>query len=425
MLYYHLGMFIPRAREMSAARGLGKGYAFGNDFYQVWLTSRQTLRERRDPYSAEMTLEIQKGLFGRPLDPHRSTDPLDRRAFPYPAYTLLLFWPADELPFTTVRLAVVALLAALTLASVFLWLRALAWRPTWRWLAVIVLLVLCSYPVLEGLYAGQLGLLVAFMLATSILAMQRGRFLLAGILMALTTIKPQVTLLATFFFVLWSLWDRGKRGRYCVGFFSTLLLLFATSLAVWPHWIQSWTHALVAYHRYTTPVLVNEVFTSHLPPGVVGPATLILTAGLMIVSVVIAWRNRSAAPDSPEFWMTVSLLLAITAITVLPGQAVYDHVILLPGIFLLARRWREYSSNPILKALLATGAALLLWPWLASLSVILLRRLLTHEQVYSTAILSLPIRTAAALPFVVLGLLALAMRRASALHEEVSVSSAS
>jgi len=424
MLYYHLGIFVPRAREMSAARGLGNGFAFGNDFYQVWLTSRESLRERRDPYSAEMTLDIQKGLFGRPLDPRRSTDPIDRRAFPYPAFTLLLFWPAAELPFTVVRVAVVVLLAVLTFASVLFWLRALAWRPDWKWLAVIVLLVLCSYPVLEGLYAGQLGLLVAFLLSASIFTMQRGRLLLAGILMALTTIKPQVTLLAILYLVLWSLSDWRRHWQYCAGLFSALILLFATSLAVWPHWMLSWTHTLVAYHRYTTPVLVNEVFTSHLPPGVVGPATVIMIAGLMITAIVIAWRNRLASPESPRFCITLSVLLAITAITLLPGQAVYDHVILLPGIFLVARRWREYSSNPILKALLATGAALLLWPWLASLSVILLRPLLTHEQFYSTAILSLPIRTAAAFPFVVLGLLALTTRSGSIAHNQADVSPA-
>jgi hypothetical protein len=418
-------MFIPRAREMSAARGLGNGYAFGNDFYQVWLTSRESLRERLDPYSAEMTLDIQKGLFGRPLDPHLSTDPVDRRAFPYPAFTLLLFWPADELPFPVVRLAVVALLTALTLASVFLWLRALAWRPTWMWCAVILLFVLCSYPVLEGLYAGQLGLLVAFLLAASILSLQRGRLLLAGILMALTTIKPQVTVLAIFYLMVWTFGDWRRRRRYCAGFFSTELLLFVTSLAVWPRWIQSWTHALIAYHRYTTPVLAKEVLTSHFPPGAFGPATLILTAGLMIVAVVIAWRNRSAAPDSAEFWMTLALLLAITTITLLPGQAVYDHVILLPGILVLARRWLELSSSRILRMLLATGAALLLWPWFASLILIALRPLLAHDQFYSTPILSLPIRTAAVFPFVVLGLLSLAMRRNSTAQEEVTVSSTS
>lgn len=425
MLYYHLGIFIPRAREMSAARGLSNGYAFGNDFYQVWLTSRESLRERRDPYSAEMTLEIQKGLFGRPLDPHLSTDPIDRRAFPYPAFTLLLFWPADEIPFPVVRIAVVALLAALTFASVLLWLRALDWQPGSMWLAVILLLVLYSYPVLEGLYAGQLGLLVAFLLAASILAMQRGRLLLAGILMALTTIKPQVTLLAIFYLVLWSFWDWRRGWHYCAGFFSTLLLLFATSLAAWPHWIQSWTHALTAYHHYTTPALVNEVLTSHLPPGVIEPATVILIAALMIVAVVIAWRSRSAASDSPEFWMTLSLLLAITAITLLPGQAVYDHVILLPGILVLARRWRELTSSRIQRMLLATAAALLLWPWLAALILIALRPLLTHEQFYSTPILSLPIRTAAVFPFIVLGLLALAMRGDSTAHQEAVLSSTS
>ncbi|MGA2347805.1 MAG: hypothetical protein ABSF93_17475, partial [Candidatus Sulfotelmatobacter sp.] len=106
MIYYHQELFLPRAATALAAEGLGNGYSFVNDFYQVWLTSQEWLRHGRDPYSAEMTREIQTGLYGRPLDPNRPSDPIDRRIFPYPFYADLLFWPAAEFPFAPLRVAV-------------------------------------------------------------------------------------------------------------------------------------------------------------------------------------------------------------------------------------------------------------------------------------------------------------------------------
>ena len=94
---------MPRVVAVRTAAGLGNGYSFGNDFYQVWLSARELLSQKRDPYSQQMTLEIQTGLYGRPLDPKRPTDPVDRRVFPYPVYADLLFWPAAEVPFPAVR----------------------------------------------------------------------------------------------------------------------------------------------------------------------------------------------------------------------------------------------------------------------------------------------------------------------------------
>jgi Glycosyltransferase family 87 len=411
MLYYHQRLLVPRALEAGSAKNLRGIYAFGNDFYPVWLTSKECLQQRRDPYSAETTVEIQKGLFGRTLDPHIPTDPTDLRMFAHSAFTILLLWPMAELPFPVARIVLVVLLGAMTLTSIMFWTRALSWHLRWHQLAVIFLLTMCCYPTLEGLYAGQLGLMVAFLLAASILALQRGRLLLAGILMALTAIKPQMTLLAGFYLVLWSSHERRSRWRFGVGLFSTLLLLVSASLAVWPHWIQSWAHVVLQYHRYARPALVGEVFASALGPHAAGPATVIMIAAGMVVAVILAWSNRAAAADSLEFWLTLSVLLSITAITLLPGQAVYDHVILLPGALLLARWWPSVRSTWILRALMATGLAILLWPWFASCSLIVLRPLLSHQQFYSAAVLALPLRTAAAFPFVVLGLLALALRQ--------------
>jgi hypothetical protein len=418
MLYYHQGLFMSSVAAVRTAKGLENGYSFGNDFYQVWLTSRQWLRQGRDPYSPEMTREIQTGLYGRPLDPNRPGDPVDQRVFPYPVFTDVLFWPAAEFPFAPVRVAVVCVLAALTLASVLLWLRALDWHLSGKWLAVILLLTLCSYPALEGLYAAQLGLFVAFLLAASLLALQRRRFLLAGILMALTTIKPQVTMLAILYLLIWSLHDWRVRSRFCVGLFSTLTLLIGASLAVLPHWIQSWTHTVLAYRHYTRPPLVTEVLTSPLGSRWAGPATFILTAVSIILATLLAWRNRAADSGSFAFWITLTLLLSITSITILPGQAVYDHLILLPGILLLVRYRNELlDAGRVPRTLLAIGAVVLFWPWIAAFALILLRPWLAPGDFHSTAVLSLPIRTAASLPFAVLALLTLTLRLNPVKHQ--------
>src|SRR5215469_210462 len=264
MLYYHQELFTPRVLAVRAAPGLGNGYSFGNDFYQVWLSSQELLRHRRDPYSEGMTRKIQIGLYGRPLDPNHPGDPVDRRVFPYPAFADLLFWPAAEVSFPKARVAVLCVLIALTSASVPLSLRAFDWQPGWKWTVVIVLVILTSYPAMEGLFAGQLGLLIAFLLTASMFALRRSRYLVAGFLMALTTIKPQVTALAILYLLLWTLHDWRSRKYFYIGFFSTVALLLCTSLAALPHWIQNWVYTVVAYRHYTTPPLVTEVLTSPL-----------------------------------------------------------------------------------------------------------------------------------------------------------------
>jgi len=407
MVYYQFGLFMPRVKTVLAAKRLAGPYAFGADIYPIWLTSREWRQERRDLYSPAITREIQIGLFGRPLDARIPTDPpTDYRTFAYPAYCDLLFWPASELPFATFRIVWTALLATLIAAAVFCWTQALSWRVSWTWLAIIVLLTICSYPELEGLYAGQLGLLVGFLLAASLLAIARDHLVLAGFLMAITTIKPQMTLLAIMYLFFWSMSDWRQRSRFSLSFFATMFLLIAASLAVWPHWIPSWLGVVRGYDRYSTPPLISELLGPTLGPH--GGIALIVVA--LIVAVVLGWYLRGAATGSDQFWMALSLLLAITTIALLPGQSVFDHVILLPGIFMLASRWQSHYSSPIFRTLLAVGTAVLLWPWLSSLALIALRPLLRPEVFSSKTVFLLPLRTAAAFPFVVLGLLVLALR---------------
>ena len=406
MVSYHLDLFIPSVLHARAAKGLGNGYSFGDDFYPIWLVASLWRTERMDPYSVKMTQKIQTGLFGRPLDARNPTDPSeDYRQFAYPAFTELLLWPAAFVKFSTLRVVLVTVLAFLTVASFWLWLRALQFRIHPINFAVLTLLALCNYPILEALFAAQPGLIVGFLLASAALAFRQNRLLLAGALMSLTLIKPQMTLPAIAYLVLWSLFNRGT--RFLAGFAAGTLLLVGASLWIWPHWIEQWLKVLLGYHRYATPPLVTL-----LPGAILGLYIgAVSIVGMLGVSVWLAWQNRHASVESLRFWLTVSLLLAITSVTLLPGQAIYDHVILLPGIFLLIRcRHQLRGAGHIPRTLLAIGSLVLFWPWASAFLLLVVRPLLPSRIFESAAIFSLPIRTAASLPFAVLALLAWLMR---------------
>src|ERR1700721_1711573 len=151
--YYYFPLLLPRARMADAVNEMVGLYDYGGDFYPIWLTGRELLFHSRNPYTKEMTREIQIGLFGRAMDPRRPPDPPgDFRAFSYPLYVDLLASPLLPLSFNAVRVVLGLLLPFLTAASLMLWIRAFQFQVSGSTIAIAIILVLVSCPVLEGLY---------------------------------------------------------------------------------------------------------------------------------------------------------------------------------------------------------------------------------------------------------------------------------
>ncbi len=416
MVYYHLGLFVPRALEVRAAQGLGNGYSFGADAFPIWLTSRESLLNHRDPYAPETTRQIQVGLFGQWLDAHTAAAPRNYRAFAYPAFTDVLFWPLALLPFPAVRIGLAVFLPAVTAFSLILWLRTLRLRVDSRTLAALILLTLSSYTVMEGLFAQQMGLLVGFLLAASLAALVGQRLFLSGSLLALSLIKPQMMLLIGAYLLLWSFVRWSTRWPFVAGFFAVSSLLAASSLLVWPFWLPEWLQVMYGYRRYSTPPLVIYLLGSQIGTRL-GP---ILAAAVLVMAIALIWRMRHASPVSAEFGLTISILFAITAITLLPGHAVYDHVVLLPGIILIALSWRNYSAaSRTFRVILALTALAVCWPWISAPAVIAIRPLLSR-QLFVSDVLAIPVSTAASIPFGVLAILGLMMRQEA--RKKLSVS---
>jgi hypothetical protein len=404
MIYYHLGIFVPRAIEVRTAQGFGGGYSFGADFYPIWLTCAG--ERRYDPYNQQTTQQIQIGLFGRTITGGGSAASPNYRAFSYPAFTDLLLWPLALLPFSVARILLVVILAVATALSIVLWLRALRIYVSLEMLACLMFFTLSSYAVLEGLFAEQMGLLVGFLLASSLAGLMAERLFLSGSLLALALIKPQVMALVGVYLLLWSFQHFGSRWRFCAGFFFMMALLNGSSVLVWPRWIGEWLRVVFGYREYSTPPLVCYLMGTQLCERI----GFFLIAALLIAAVTLAWRMRSASATSPEFGLTISLLFGVTAITILPGHAVYDHVVLLPGIILIAKRWRDFAYSRLFRMVLGATALTLFWQWICAPLVIAMRPIFSPE-LFNSIVLTLPIRTAASIPFGVTALLVLMLRK--------------
>jgi len=410
MIYYHLGIYLPHAIQRRVEIGLGGGYSFGDDFYPIWLTSRAALQQHSNPYTAESTHLIQLGIFGRSLDPPRAGDPPpDYRAFAYPAYIDLIFWPLAMLPFPTVRVGLAIALTIATTASIPLWLRFLGFRASPALLTILLMLTLSNSGVLEGLFAAQLGLFVGFLLAAAFAALTEERLFFAGSLFSITFMKPQMSAIAAIYLILWSVSDWRERRAFVFGLFSWSVLLLTASLIVWPHWITQWLHILSSYGSYSEPPLIIYSLGPNLGQRL-GP---FLIASLLAAAAILMWKMRNVPASSPLFSLTVSLLLALTAITIIPGQAVHDQVVLLPGILFIAWTWRSSSSPSLaLKVIIAASALALFWQWGVATVLIVLQHFISPERFFTNRVIMLPYSAAASVPLAVSATLAYLMAKA-------------
>jgi len=335
MWYYAAAVLIPYQRKEAAIHHAPRGNL--SDLYPRWLGARELLLHGRDPYSAEVTREIQIGYYGEVLDGARPNFPKDQQRFAYPAYVVFLLAPTIKIPFPILRVFFRLLLLVLTVASVPLWIRGLGMQIKRTTVAIIVVLLLGSFPVIQGLYLDQLTLLVCFLIAAACAAVAHGKLLPAGILLAVATIKPQITLPVVAWFVLWAISDWQRRRGVVWGFASTMSALLAGAHWVLPGWSERWWTAVHAYFGYTAAQSLLEVLLGRYG-GLLTGIVIALTVGLA------CWWGRREPAGSYAF--NVCLLSVLAAdMLVKPKFPLYDVVILLPVLVWLWNGWRAINNR--------------------------------------------------------------------------------
>jgi len=409
MWFYVQYVMIGHQQSYAAAHNIPRGNL--SDLYPRWLGARELLLHHRDPYSAEMTREIQIGYYGRVLDPSRPYDPEDQQGFAYPVYVVFLLAPTIRLPFWAAQSGARWLLVLLTAATVPVWLRTLRWRPHASLAVIFVILAVGSFQTIQGIKLQQLSLLVNGFIVGAALLLVEGQFFLAGSLAALATIKPQLAFPLSAWLLLWAVSNWRARRSFVFGFVGTIVALVAGGELVLPGWIGQFRQAIIAYRRYnngagsTLDLLFQPIWGTVL--------SVVVVFGLCVV----CWRVRRTSNQDPTFSWIIALILTATVVIV-PKAAPYNQVLLIGPILLVVRHlsflWRR--SFPLRVSLVFAGA-LVFWPWLATLAIAGASLFLPYPELQSAW--ALPVYDSLVIPLAVFVLVAFV---AKVLHRQESSS---
>ncbi len=353
---------ILRAEQIADAATHNRPRGNFSDLYPRWLGARELLRHGHNPYSSEITREIQQGYYGRPIDPTRPDDPKDQQGFAYPVYVVFLLAPTVDLSFDSLQIGFRCLLIVLAAGSVLLWLRVLRWKASIGTTLILMVLALGWLPMVQGIKLQQLSLLVAGLLGACGACLAGGWFLCAGGLLALATIKPQLTWPLVSWLLLWAASDWRPRRKFIFGFGLVMLLLLCGAQLVLPGWLAMFLTAIRQYQQYTH----NQSMLVWLLGSLAGRIMEVVS---VIVCAICVWPMRKAAPGSPIFGQAFALVLALTVLIV-PMLSPYNQVLLIPAILALLRS--ETSGIPILPAVRlarAVGGVLIVWPWVVTLGL--------------------------------------------------------
>jgi len=374
-----------------------------SDLYARWWGARELLLHHRDPYSVEVSREIQTVIYGAPQAAANAGYP-DQQAggFAYPAYVVFLMWPTVRLPFPVVRMIFAYLLPLFTLLSLALWVYVLNWRPGLSRLAVVSIFLLGSFPFLQGLKLQNLSLLVAFLVAAAIACLVAGRFALAGVLLALASIKPHFVFLLVLWLVMWTVHDWSRRQRLAWGFLTVQALLLLGSEMLSPGWISRFWKVAQAYRQYTYGHSLLDVWLSPR----FGPYA---AAVLVLAVLILCWPCRSCETRTSGFFLATSLVLA-TTLVVIPTLEPHAQLLLLPGfLFLLKYRREIWHSSRETRLLVLSAWILPAWAWTAAMAMTLAATWLPGEALQRHWIL--PLSTSPLIPCGALLVLALLLHR--------------
>ncbi|HEU5317522.1 MAG TPA: glycosyltransferase family 87 protein, partial [Chloroflexota bacterium] len=247
-----------------------------SDLFVPWLGARALLAGR-SPYTVEFANQLHQLVYGHVVTP--SADFQNVATFQYPPFVLAYLFPLMPLPFELVRWLAVALLALCLVLSSHLWLRLVSPSSTRATQAGVGLASVLFFPSLQTLVLQQLSGLVVLLLVAGAYHAARRRVVLAGILLGLAMLKPQLAALPVLSVVVWSVL-RPDRRRLALSCGLTVTALLALSYLVLGDWPRQFLVALDRYRAYNTVYWVPEKLLGHTPAIAFSAAVL----------AILAWR---------------------------------------------------------------------------------------------------------------------------------------
>lgn len=308
-----------------------------DSFLACWMGTRLLLTEGISPYDDIVSKQIRdksEELYGQ-KQPAKSAQVF------YPLYSGLIYFPyaliedyllAHSLWMTTLEIALIGL--------------AIACLKVTRWRVPAIMFVLyfffCLFWIhsIMPLITGNVVIIVALCLTLSVLAIRSGYDELAGILLAVSTIKPLVAIWLIVFLVIWAVFQR--RWKIPIWFGGTLIILIVVSVFFFQSWLLDYLRTMFLYIRSSLPLTPAPTFKVWLPG--IGERLGWLTSILLGVVLMIEWIAGSKKPDFRRMLWLACLTLVIGQGISFLSDPINAIVLLLPLVVVfsvLDERWKR------------------------------------------------------------------------------------
>lgn len=303
----------------------------GYDFLVQWMGTRTFLTQGVSPYSDEAVLRAQNFAYGRAA---RSGEAQLR--YVYPLYSMAIYFPfAFISDYNMARAVFMTFLEVALVVLLIFSLRLTRWRPRFWETLLLVLFSLFWFHAIRPLLDGNSAILVGLFFAGGLLALKNQGDGPAGLLFALTTIKPNVVVLALAFILIWSL----VSGRRAVAgwMLGTLVLLSATAALLLPNWMWQNLIEVVRYPSYSPPGTISAVLAETFPAMAARIARIVygVLAGMLLAEW---WSSRRA--DFPGMLWASLFTLVINQWIGIPTSP-NNFIVLLPALVLVFSVWEE------------------------------------------------------------------------------------
>ncbi|MCB0162663.1 MAG: DUF2029 domain-containing protein [Anaerolineae bacterium] len=305
-------------------------FAGANDFFVRWLGGREYLLHGTNPYDQSVAEQAQRAMFGRLTTPEDK----DEAYFAYPLYTLYFFWPLSLLPYAWAQAIWMTVLQFMLLGVTVLSIRLAGWSPP-KWLFWLTLFWgIFFYNGARSIILGQFSVLVGLALLVGLWAIESRRDLLAGICLAITTIKPQMVVLVIIFLLIWALFQ--LRWRIVLSFGLSLVTLVLSSMLLVPTWPIDFVRNAIAYSDYVafgTPL--ENLLHFLLPDSLATPLTMLLSL-LFFLTLLPGWWLAFKGRPGAYTWAIMSTLIVGSLIAF--RSATTNQIILYLPLFFFFQR---------------------------------------------------------------------------------------
>ncbi len=326
----------------------------GNDFLVHYVGTRAIIYENLSPYSDEVALRIQMAAYGHPA---QGIEHELRVA--YPLFSVFLFAPFSIIENYQVARAVwMTVLEIALLAMTFLVFDLIDWKPAVWIQAAVLLFSLIWYHAVRALVNGNAVILIALMITAVFSYIKSGNDELAGLLLAVTTIKPHLVVLLILYILIWSATQ--KRWKIFIWFGAGMVILSGLAFGLIPNWVLQNLWEVLRYPAYN-PAGTLAAALAEWFPGQAGLLKWGLAITLALVLLTETWR---ACRGNQAYFLWAGFLTLVISqwigIQTDPGNFILLFPVLILIMAVLEKRWGDRSAW--LTWIMLTG--LLVVPWI-------------------------------------------------------------